>query len=203
MRRCSPNVMARRKALWVDIPNGIKPHEMTVALHNPATPEESEHRRLVAQAAHWLERRCSVVVTEIATTGEEPDAIGWTGTHSILLECKASIEDFRRDQQKSFRTLTEMGIGQYRYFFAPRGVIPVLAMPTKWGLIEVGGRRQPKIVIPAGQFDDFNHRQEMRILLSVIRRIGKHAPTGVSVRCYNYETKNRASLRVEKESPCS
>lgn len=159
------------------------------------------HNQLVDVAADWLRRTCSVVVTELATQGEEPDAIGWHGTHSTLVECKASAADFRADGSKPFRCSPFMGIGQHRYFLSASGVIPMDKLPAGWGLLEVTGSR----VRVARQSDGFeaNHVQEMRILLSCLRRIGHSAPKGVSIRCYTIDTLNRASLGIlmEPESP--
>lgn len=99
------------------------------------------HDELVRVAKKWLvkARSCSVVLTERqAQHGETPDAIGWRGQHSVLIECKTSLADFRRDLDKWFRN-TGPGIGQQRYFMAPKGVIPVDEVPVNWGLLEVDG----------------------------------------------------------------
>lgn len=156
------------------------------------------HPQLIEIAADWLRRTCSVVVTELATTGEEPDAIGWHGTHSTLVECKTCAADFRADGAKPFRRSPFMGIGQHRYFLSAPGVIPLAKLPDGWGLLEVSGSR----VRVARQSDGFevNHPQEMRILLSCLRRIGHTAPKGVSIRCYAIDTLNRASIGIL--APC-
>lgn len=153
----------------------------------------------MAIAAKWLTKKCSVVVTEIATTGEEPDAIGWQGTHSTLVECKASRADFLADAQKAFRRQPERGIGQRRYFMAPAGMIAADELPPLWGLLEVrdGNVRQSK---ESEYFDEANARHEIGILLSTLRRLGQQQPTGCSIRFYQFETKNRATVGVEDES---
>ena len=97
------------------------------------------HNDLVEVAKKWLikGRNCSVVLTETqAQSGEIPDAIGWRGQHSILIECKTSLADFRRDLTKWYRN-SGPGIGQQRYFLAPKGVIPVDEVPVGWGLLEL------------------------------------------------------------------
>jgi hypothetical protein len=99
------------------------------------------HDALVKIARKWLikARECSVVLTETqAQSGETPDAIGWRGQLSILIECKTSLADFRRDKNKWFRN-SGPGIGQQRYFMAPKGVIPLSEVPPNWGLLEVKG----------------------------------------------------------------
>lgn len=157
------------------------------------------HPQLIDVAADWLRRTCSVVVTELATQGEEPDAIGWHGTHSTLVECKASAADFRADGGKAFRRQPFTGIGQHRYFLSTPGVIRVDSLPAGWGLLEVTGSG----IRVARESDAFeaNHPQEIRILLSCLRRVGHTAPKGVSIRCYTIHTLNRASLGILAEPP--
>jgi hypothetical protein len=57
------------------------------------------HANLVLSAARWLRntKGCTVVFTEFAATGNEtPDAIGFQGERSILVECKVSRPVSRR-----------------------------------------------------------------------------------------------------------
>lgn len=157
------------------------------------------HPELVAEAARWLEKqRCSVVITEVVTTGETPDALGWHGAHSTLVECKASVSDFRADAKKYFRRCPKLGMGITRYFLACQGVIPVDELPAKWGLLEVtpnaGGIR---VTRKSGVFYA-NRRQEAGVLLSCLRRIGHGAPPGVSIRCYTIQTNCTATLGIER-----
>lgn len=99
------------------------------------------HEQLVLLARKWLvkARKCGIVITEKhAPHGESPDAIGWTGRNSTLIECKASLADFRRDKDKWFRS-SAPGLGQQRFYMAEVGVIPVDELPEGWGLLEVRG----------------------------------------------------------------
>lgn len=67
------------------------------------------HDNLVKLAAQWLLRakQCRPVFTEMgsAKTRERPDAIGWNSSGSIIVECKTSLEDLRRDARKPFRMM--------------------------------------------------------------------------------------------------
>ena len=154
------------------------------------------HPDLVDKAGRWLASRCSVVITEMATSGEEPDAIGWNGNKSILVECKASREDFKHDGFKIFRARPELGIGCQRYYLAPSGLIKSDEVPDGWGLLEPAGSGL-SVVRESRWWSENNARHEMTILLSAMRRIGHTPPKGVSVRCYTIETKNRAGLGLE------
>lgn len=153
------------------------------------------HSGLVDLAATWLRKSCSVIMTELSTIGEEPDVIGWQGNRSTLIECKVSRSDFLADRRKNFRLCPESGIGRQRYFIAPKGLISPEELPDGWGLLEADGRRvrQKK---RSEYFKEINERHEITLLLSALRRIGHDAPEGVSIRCYNYETKSRATLGV-------
>jgi len=102
------------------------------------------HRALVQLAGRWLKRRgCHVVLTERGDRGaEQPDAIGWLrrpSLHSILVECKVSRADFRRDERKVWRH-GGRAMGSERWYFAPAGMIPLAELPAGWGLLEWTGR---------------------------------------------------------------
>lgn len=160
------------------------------------TVEQLKHAQLVEIAKKWLQKKHSIVISEMATSGEEPDAIGWRGRTSTLVECKASISDFKADAQKYFRCHPEMGIGQYRYFCAPVGLIKLESLPERWGLIECNGE-SVREVRKAELFDVYDLRSEIGILISTIRRIGQTAPKGVSIKYYTFETQNRATLGID------
>ena len=158
------------------------------------------HADLVTLAREWLKPKCSVVVSEINAGSEQPDAIGWKGRETILIECKATRADFLADKKKFFRQNLSNGVGNYRYFLASAGAIRnIEELPEGFGWLEVNqftgkitmrkkADRQPAKFI----------RRETAILLSLVRRIGQQEPAGCSIRCYSYETKNRTVLEVEK-----
>jgi hypothetical protein len=164
------------------------------------------HDELVEFARKWLLKRisppkgqysggrqpCSVVITDMTSSAREtPDAIGWAGWgHSVLVECKASIEDYKRDQYKSFRRHPEEGAGIARYYMAPKGVIPIETLPPHWGLVEVDEQGRTRIKRRSGVFKP-DRRGEVEMLLSLLRRLkvkpGKH----VSIRAYTMENSSK------------
>ncbi len=153
---------------------------------------------LVEDRAEWLRKRCSVVITDMTHGGAEtPDAIGWAGTVSTLVECKTSVADFRADALKSFRRYPDSGMGNQRYFCAPKGMIKVT--PEGWGLLEYDGRKLRVAFHPSRRYP--GHGGELSLLLSAIKRIGQNPPPGVSVRCYSYETKRRATIGIASTEP--
>lgn len=169
--------------------------------------EQTMHSLLIEEAAKWLQKKCTVVITDMTTAaGETPDAIGWKGWTSTLIECKASRADFHADKMKPFRREPERGMGNLRYFCAPQGMLKAEEMPEGWGLLEWTGKKiietakaNPQQRTGLGWQDGRNY--ELELLLSAMRRIGNAAPKGVSVKCYTYESNNRATLGVVCDHP--
>lgn len=106
------------------------------------------HAELVSLAVRWLwkRRRCHVVLSEKGGI-EVPDAIGWeTWKNSILVECKTSRSDFRRDAKKPSRRFPKTGLGRERYYLAPAGMLSPNELPEGWGLLEPTGRGGLRVV---------------------------------------------------------
>lgn len=134
------------------------------------------HAELCSRAVRWLRRSagCSVVLTELASNAREiPDAIGWRGGKSILIEAKVSRSDFLRDAKKLHRTGDGRGMGGWRFYMAPIGILTAQEIPHGWGLLEVGGTQ-------------------------VRRTYG--VPKG---NCYWHESPFRPDLSAERELLCS
>lgn len=143
-----------------------------------------KHDDLVVRAGKWLRSTagCTVVFEELVTlTSEIPDAIGWKDGTSYMIECKVSRGDFLADQSKRHRKHPESGIGAYRYYLAPAGLIKVEELPDRWGLLEVDSRG--RVNLRAGChpkrygnervsfLHTSNHRSEIYMLLSGLRRL--------------------------------
>lgn len=144
------------------------------------------HKTLCRIAAKWLRtkcpKRCPVVLSELVAQGsiETPDAIGFTSDYSILIECKTSRSDFLADKNKFFRIFPEQGVGDFRFYLCPEGIIKSEEVPDKWGLIWVDEnakcRQVKKIItsnvlsIQANRFLEKNGRSERALLYSALRR---------------------------------
>jgi len=164
-----------------------------------------KHGQLVRRAARWLAntKRCSVVITEMAGGGEEPDAIGWSsGYHAptVLVECKASRSDFDADRLKVGRRRVEsLGKGNERYYLVPPDLLDYALQnaPEKWGVL-VAHKNRVEVRRESGHFESARGH-EMAMLVSVIRRIaGRKEPLeGVNVSCYTIGgDRPRATLGV-------
>lgn len=118
------------------------------------------HDYLVRKALAWVvssgrrKSRCSVALAEPWSMGNEhPDVIGWSFRGwSILVECKVSRSDFHADKRKRKRWQEKgySGMGQERWYLAPRGLLTEHDAWGEWGLLEL---RKTKVYIlaPAGR----------------------------------------------------
>lgn len=138
------------------------------------------HSDLVTLAERWLwGQGCGVVLRELNTTAtpETPDAIGFRSGISILVECKTCRSDFLADRRKVFREHPDLGVGAWRFYLAPKGLLTATELPEGWGLIEVNGLRVRRTSGgPKGNMwhsPPFtpNTRAEQGMLYSALRRL--------------------------------
>jgi hypothetical protein len=129
------------------------------------------HAELVRRAVRWLRnsRRCNVVLAEAQCywVREFPDAIGWRGSSSILIECKTSITDFYADRRKPS---SPHRMGVYRYYLTPPGLLQPEQLPTGWGLLEAEPRclrRRRK----ASAQPDYNYKGEIALLVMEVAKL--------------------------------
>ncbi|CAM3656982.1 adenylosuccinate synthase [Bordetella flabilis] len=130
--------------------------EVTMNQH-PVASGKTLHRSLCEIAVRWLKRArsaggpgCAVAVSECKTghDGEIPDAIGFRHTGyaptdgSVLIEVKVSRADFLADARKHHRKAG--GVGSWRYYMAPEGLIDPAELPDGWGLLQVNPRGHVK-----------------------------------------------------------
>jgi len=143
-----------------------------------ADPNSYSHAELVEAGCKWLRRQsCSVIVHEPfrCSINEQPDAIGWREGASILLEAKASRSDYLVDARKPWRREPALGVGDWRFFIAPLGMISVDELPDRWGLLELKGRRvlathgvPGNIGWYRSAFPEANKRNEIQLLISAV-----------------------------------
>jgi len=134
------------------------------------------HAELINRAGKWLarSRRCPVVFTETGcfTLFERPDAIAWTTRGvSILVECKASVNDFYADRRKPSRIAPALlGIGQERWYMAEAGLLTGRPLPEGWGLLEV----HPKQVrrYPPNEWLPLTVAQAQREMRLLVAKLG-------------------------------
>ena len=141
------------------------------------------HAELVKRAEAWLRgtQGCSVCVCELSTASSEtPDAIGWKGGLSTLIECKVSRADFFRDKDKMHHR-AGVGMGDQRYYMVPANLVQRDEVPPDWGLLEVGPRAVKKTkaaTTRASEPPDLiaeRRRNEIIVLTSAYRRLALEA----------------------------
>ena len=117
------------------------------------------HAELCKKAVSWLKRPysaggtgCPNAFSEVNSSsngGEIVDSIGLKtaeGIETIVIEVKVSRSDFLADKKKAFRVNPEEGMGNFRYYLCPEGLIRESDLPERWGLIEVGQRGKMSVV---------------------------------------------------------
>ncbi|MFV3332734.1 hypothetical protein ACNFIA_17480 [Pseudomonas sp. NY15437] len=112
-----------------------------------------EHEKLVAMGARWFKKNgFPVIATELFTVGsrERPDVLAFRQTASALIEVKVSWADFRADSAKPERTAG--GLGNYRFYLCPEGLILPADLPPRWGLLYAKGRSVVPVVCPKGNY---------------------------------------------------
>ncbi len=135
------------------------------------------HQQITSKAAKWLKKHdrnilvpnCSIVETEIKSVHKEiPDIIGWCSWASVLIEVKTSRADFFKDFKKPFRANEHEGIGDFRYYICPTGLIKEEELPALWGLLYIDEKGKIEIIKKAEK-QSANHYNERNILTSIIR----------------------------------
>ena len=102
------------------------------------TEEVMSHSLCVKMATEYMKKRASVVLPEFFSHNSElPDVIAFTSRASTVIECTVSRSDFLKDKNKPFRINANQGMGDYRYYCAPKGLIKPEELPRGWGLIEI------------------------------------------------------------------
>lgn len=146
--------------------------------HNRRRPKKlhATHAGLVDVAVRWLRTtvNCGVVLREHQTSNEFPDAIGWRGGFSYMVECKVSRADFFADQKKKGR-VDGRRLAWRCYYLTLPGLLSADEIPDKWGLLELGARGRVRIVKEVPEqirhVDDRGDiRDELYILYSELRR---------------------------------
>lgn len=111
---------------------------------------EFTHAALCQMAMRWLRgQSCGVVFGDTfhasSFSGEQPDAIGWRWNVSILVECKTSRADFLADKTKPFRIDPARGMGDWRFYLCPPGIVTQADLPAGWGLLHAKGSRVHRV----------------------------------------------------------
>jgi hypothetical protein len=126
------------------------------------------HAALVDRAVGWLrdQQQCTVVITTNTAgrgrTREIPDAIGWRGASSYLVECKSHRRDFLVDLRKPSRQLAGGWPARECYYLTPPGLVYERDLPPLWGLLWAE-RFSVRVVAPGGHAVDPRTPADLRL----------------------------------------
>ena len=122
----------------------------TVTMITSKTATQLSHADLCVRAERWLLNtvKCGVVLKGLtAVTGETPAVIGWRDQHvSHLVACATTLSEFHSDRSKHYRNRSHLGLGIYRYYMCPSGLIMPDELPPKWGLLYITPTKVRNIV---------------------------------------------------------
>lgn len=180
------------------------------------------HSDLCAIAVKWLQRAnsaggpgCHVAVSECRSgwSGEIPDAIGFRAAGfddgSTVIECKTSRSDFLADRKKAHRS--SGGMGNWRYFLAPEGLISPDELPEGWGLLTINPRGHVKAIAGLAAFykrgymelheqaklwrHEADRDREQWLLVKLLNRVGNVEEVNQRIRSV-YAEQDRLAKRV-------
>jgi hypothetical protein len=109
---------------------------------------------------------------------ERPDVFALNSMgDTVLIEVKVSLADFMQDAKKTFRTKAGKGMGDYRYYCVPCGLVSLADIPQGWGLIEYKNGSFKTVL--GGKPGTYNKkrfkkdsRSEARLFYQVLTRVG-------------------------------
>jgi hypothetical protein len=153
------------------------------------------HDELVEAGYRWLlNQGCAFAFKELgALSYEIPDVVGFKNRDCILIECKATRQDFLKDKKKLFRQHPQLGMGKFRFYLCSPDLIKVKDLPEKWGLIYSTGKRCKVIHNPYNEsggnmwsngFPEHNLHHEIQLCHSALRRLHIH---GLIDQIYSYD----------------
>jgi hypothetical protein len=141
------------------------------------TPRSNRHKELCEAGAKFLRRKAPyyfrkpfVLIEFCPIGGESPDVFGLDADRSLLIEVKASREDFLRDKLKPHRQPGK-GIGYTRYYLCPTDLIKEEELPDGWGLFYADEMNNISCVKESKPFTERDYNHELTLMQSVIRRL--------------------------------
>jgi len=193
--------------------------------------KQRTHNELCEIGRRWLlmpnskhGHGCHVANTELFTGWgcEQPDAVGvrMAGHNdgSIVIEAKTSRSDFLADLKKPHRA-SGQGIGRWRYYLCPEGLIAEDELPARWGLLYVthrGGVRPiagpARVLADRGGYEAFNAacedfsntsdlQREVFMLTHLLARVQDAEQVNRQIRAFRNRAQNaEAQLQTAQET---
>lgn len=170
-----------------------------------AKPRKSgwTHSNLIYAISQWAIGVAGypVCVTEckVKITQEIPDALAFKANgNTALFEVKISHSDFAADAGKKFRAEEDKGMGLYRYYVVPWGLVTPEEVSPGWGLLWVNDAGKVSVRKQSSKFLRRKHSAEISTLVSALRRMAPQAEAGVSARLFKVATGSRTGIYLEE-----
>jgi len=134
------------------------------------------HSKIIEYSRKVLKRpgerwKCGITFSELSTAvSETPDVLGFYSGGASLIEAKASRSDFLSDKKKMFRRRPKNGMGNYRFYACPTGLIKEKELPKSWGLIYVSEKGRCTLKVKPERQESSTVREHM-YMYSALRRI--------------------------------
>lgn len=148
------------------------------------------HQELVEIGEKWLRKpfmntawyghsACSLVLTEfhaVLNVAQIPDVIGWNNQKCIVIECKTSVADLKRDFKKKSH-LHSKKLGTQKWFLVPEEIKEeagkVLYKQSWVGMLFVNSSKKVCVgTWPSAPIVNLERDGEVQILVSLLRRSG-------------------------------
>jgi len=105
--------------------------------------------------------------------GEIADVYGLSSSYNVLIEVKSNYPDFLVDENKRCRQPDSVGLGHYRYYFFPKGLINGANVRLDWGILEYDiVNKKVDVVRKSLKFVE-SVRKADAIKYSIIRKLAK------------------------------
>ena len=136
------------------------------------------HRELCIKAGNYLRtkgivgfHKCKYSVIELERIRESPDAFGWGLGVTQLIEVKISRSDFLSDKNKYWRKHPQYGLGRFRSYLCPHGLISPSELPDNWGLLYADDNGRITVIIKPSEIES-NAKEEIDLITGIMRREG-------------------------------
>lgn len=109
------------------------------------------HKEVAIKATKFAQRifGCPIGAWEFCGgwNNEKCDGFIVNSRNSFLIEAKVSRQDFKKDFKKDFRKNEKLGVGDFRLYACPKGLLSLEELPDKWGLIEIDENNRNKCTL--------------------------------------------------------
>ena len=138
------------------------------------------HKELVDIAYKWACKYHGFAFKEFVTyANENPDVIAFKSYYSTLIECKASVQDFKADSHKRTRKNLDICMGNFKLYCMTKELYSKVTIPDGWGVLIAKENGKAKMIENVYQNRDKYYHQknlarvlnENAMMYSALRRL--------------------------------